>query len=84
MDAGGYHAGWDPRQETRALEIPEWMRAGHALREISHHCKEEDFLAALQSFIADPTLNIIVEACLKHQVTPDDLLGEVQQYEPGF
>jgi hypothetical protein len=79
LDAGDYHAGWEPRK----IDIPEWMRADQALREISHHCKEEDFLAALQSFIGDPTLNIIVEACLKHQVTPDDLLGEIQQCELG-
>jgi hypothetical protein len=58
---------WDPRK----LEIPEWMRAEHALREITGRCEtgslpEEDMLAALQALAGDPMLNFIVEACLKN------------------
>ena len=43
----------------------------------------EDFLAVLQAFGENPVENIVLEACLKYQVTPDDLLGEVQQAELG-
>jgi hypothetical protein len=71
---------WQPRQP----DLPEWMRAGQALRDVSHHCREEDFLIALQSFAEHPALNLIVEACLKHQVTPDDLLEEMQSQGPGY
>jgi hypothetical protein len=76
---------WDPGQ----LDLPVWMRSEKALREISNRCaisslQEEDMLAALQSVAGDPALNIIVEACLKHQVTPDEIIGEVQSYDSAF
>ena len=90
---GGPADEWFPRHVSGSLDIPEWLRAERALREITSECaasslSEEDVLAALQSLTADlaenPDVSLIVEACLKHQVTPDELLAEVQPYEPGY
>ena len=84
---------WFPRHVSGSLDLPEWLRAERALREITHECaasslSEEDVLAALQSLTADlaenPAVSLIVATCLKHQVTPDELLGEVQAYESGY
>jgi hypothetical protein len=68
------------------LDLPEWLRAEHALRDITHHSKgsslqDEDCLAALHALIEDPVLQLIVAACLKHQVSPEDILTEVQPSE---
>ncbi len=60
------------------------MRAEAALREISTHCKEEDFLALMQAIAESPDLNILVQACIRHQVTPDDIIAEMQQYQTSF
>ena len=62
--------------------------AQKALREITSRCvasslMEEDCLAALQTLNDDPVVSFIIEACLKHQVTTDEILSEVQQYELG-
>jgi hypothetical protein len=71
--------------EARQLEMPVWLRVEHALREISRNFSgEEDLLGALQSLDGDPILNFVVQACLQHQVTPEEMLREIQQYEPGF
>ena len=82
-----HHGEWGMGQ-TR-LDIPEWMRAEHALREISERCaasmlQEEDYLGSLQFLTEDPAATIIIEACLKHQVTPDYVLGETQQAGFGY
>ena len=70
------------------LSMPSWMRAEHAFREITGRSgdgslPEEDLVAALHALTGDPTLNLILEACLNHQVLPEDILGELQ-FEPGF
>jgi hypothetical protein len=59
------------------------------VREISDRCgasslTDEDFVVALQSLAENPAASLIVEACLKHQVTPEELLGEVQISEAGY
>lgn len=64
--------------------MPEWMRAEAALKEISTHCKEEDFLVLMHAIADSPDLNILVEACLKYQVTPEDVCEEMQQYQMGW
>ena len=76
---GGYAGEWDQRK----LDLPRWLRAEQALHEISRRCEaEEDIVAALQALASDPALNLILEACLKHQVTPEELLTEIQPLEP--
>jgi hypothetical protein len=41
-------------------------------------------LVALQSLAGNPVVNLILEACLKHQVLPEEILGELDQYESGY
>ncbi len=79
----------DDWPNPRRLDQPVWIRTGHAVREIAERggassLTDEDFVVALQSLAEDPAASLIVEACLKHQVTPEELLGEVQSYESGF
>ncbi len=78
----------DDWPELRQLSSPEWMRAERALREIAQRgaassLNEEDCLEALQHIAGDPALNIIIETCLKHQVAPEELLGEMHALELG-
>jgi hypothetical protein len=77
------------RSDPRQLDQPVWIRTGHAVREVSDRCAarsltDEDFVATLQTLAENPAASLIVEACLKHQVTPEELLGEVQGYESGY
>ena len=92
--ADGYHLELERRPanawpDSRQLDQPVWIRTGHAVREISDRCgasslTDEDFVVALQSLAENPAASLIVEACVKHQVTPEELLGEVQGYESGY
>ena len=73
----------------REPDLPVWVRIERAVREISQQCatqgfSEEDFVAVLRDFAETPAASLIVEGCLKHQVTPEELLGEIQPYELGF
>jgi len=82
FDLADQHGRWDARQ----LDLPVWIRAEHAFGEISSRCPdnsltEEDFLTALQALAGDPAASLIVQACLKHQVTPEEILEAVQPYE---
>ena len=75
--------------EPRQLDIPVWLRSERALRDIVEQCKgegvvEEEFVATLQGLGVDSVEGIILEACLKHQVTPEEILGEIQQYELSY
>ena len=79
----------DEWPNPRQLDQPVWIRTGRAAREISDRCgasslTDEDFVVALQALAENPVASLIVEACLKHQVTPEELLGEVQGYESGY
>ena len=71
------------------LDLPVWLRIERAVREISQKCADygfakEDFVALLQELAENPAASLVVEGCLKHQVTPDELLGEIQPAELGF
>ena len=81
---GHGHDRWEP-----SLDLPVWLRTERALNEITRHggdssLTEEDYLVTLQSLTENPAVNLIVEACVKHQVTPEELLAEAQPYESGF
>jgi hypothetical protein len=77
------HDRWAP-----SLDLPVWLRTERALREITRDGGEdsftEDYLVTLQSLVENPAVNLIIETCVKHQVTPEELLGEAQPYEVGF
>lgn len=75
-----------PWQDQRRLELPEWLRAEQALREIQSKdslLPEGDCVAALHSLIEDPALSLVVTACLNHQVAPEDILREVRSSDPA-
>ena len=79
----------DEWPNPRQLDQPVWIRTGRAAREISDRCgasslTDEDFVVALQALAENPAASLIVEACVNHQVTPEELLGEVQGYESGY
>ena len=81
---------FDPLEpwDFHRLDLPAWSRAERALHEITSRAgpgslPEEEVAAALQVLTGDPRLDLILEACLKHQVMPEEILGELQS-EPGF
>ena len=85
FDLADQHRRWDARQ----LDLPVWIRAEHAFGEITERftassLMEEDVLTALQALAGDLAVNLIVEACLKHQVTPDEILEAAQTQEPAW
>jgi hypothetical protein len=85
LDISSFHRDLNPRE----LDVPVWMRATQALQEIAKRCEkngvvEDEFIATLHHLGGDSIEGIIVEACLRHEVSPDDILGEMQHYELGF
>ena len=79
---------WMPDQEWALArsesELPLVARMDEALEEIHHRCAaesvdEEQWMAELGALSANDVTQIIIEACLKHNVTPDELLVEVSQ-----
>lgn len=79
---------WEQPGEILMLDGPEWLRARQALCELADRgttegFAEDDLLAALHSVVGHPALNLILETCVKHQVTLEQLLDEAHAYEPG-
>ena len=55
-------------------------RVDEALEEIHQQCgimsvREEEWLADLQALAGNEVLQVILAACIKHQVTPDALIN---------
>jgi hypothetical protein len=75
---------------TRQLELPDWMRVDDALQDIVRQCEqvgvaEDEFLATLSHLGSEGSVEgIIVNACLKHRVTPEEVVSELQLAEPAF
>jgi hypothetical protein len=72
-------------REHTELDIPDWLRAADALRDLAdqgdlHGYEEDVLLGALQQLAEDPTAQLILETCLRHQVRPEALLEEAQAY----
>jgi hypothetical protein len=66
------------------LQLPLLPRVEEALEDIHHECgvisvREEEWLADLQALAGNEVLQVILAACLKHQVTPDTLLNSLTQ-----
>ena len=75
-----------PRGE---LNVPFYARVDEALEEISRRCAshsipEEQWVAELGQLAADDVGQIIIEACLKYGVSPDELCAEVAQGEFAY
>jgi hypothetical protein len=73
-----------PRSE---FHVPVFARLDDALEEIAQRCAarsvpEEEWVAQLGHFATgDDAGQIIIEACVKHGVTPDELAAEIAQGE---
>lgn len=66
-------------------EMPLVVRVDAALEEIAQRCAagsvgEKQWLAELNALSANNVSQIIIETCLKHDVTPDELLAETSQF----
>jgi len=66
------------------LQLPLLTRVEEALEDIYQQCgvrsvREEEWLADLQALAGNEVLQVILAACLKHQVTPDTLLNSLTQ-----
>jgi hypothetical protein len=64
--------------------MPSLGRVDEALEEIHHRCvaraiEEEQWLATLSALSGDAVSQIIIEACLKHEISPDELLTGMTQ-----
>jgi hypothetical protein len=64
--------------------LPQPTRLDEALDDIHHQCgvmsvREEEWLADLQNLAGNEVLQVILVACIKHQVTPDALINGLSQ-----
>jgi hypothetical protein len=71
--------------EETELEQPWYTRPEDALEEIGRHCAvgsvpEDQWLAELKALATSDTAQVIIAACLKHSVTPDELLESVREF----
>jgi len=85
----GHYTGSLELTHSPQLDLPVWLRIERAVREISQKCAdygfaEDEFVALLRELAENPAANLVVEGCLKHQVTLDELLSEIQPGELGF
>jgi hypothetical protein len=67
-------------REEEGLQVPLRLRLDDALEEISQRCAvlaihEDHWLRELQSLTEDDVNQILVAACIRHGVTPEDLLA---------
>jgi len=72
--------------EPAGSEAPQRFRLDDALQDIHRRCAvraipEQQWMAELSTLAADDVSGIIIEACLNHGVTPDELLGEMAQFQ---
>jgi hypothetical protein len=77
---GGRSRNWDQDELQYPLEI----RLDDALEEIARRCavlsvQEDQWLTELQSLSASDVNQIIIAACIKYHVTPEDLLAMTSQ-----
>ena len=75
--------------DQRELAGPLFAQLDEAVEEISHHCAarsidEEQWIAGLAAIATDEINEIIIRACLKYRVTPDDLYATIAQNELAY
>jgi hypothetical protein len=81
FESTGGHLDWE------RSTAPVWVRAEQALKEIARRAEltggvdEEEVLASLECLSGNSMEAAIVQACLRHGITPEELLGELRQYE---
>jgi hypothetical protein len=90
MDVEREQPSWAPdshwgQQDPAEAEYPLCFRLEEALEEIANRCaiialNDDHWQAVLKTLSTSDASRIIVEACLKHDVTPDELLAELSQF----
>jgi len=78
-------AGHDWGLDQSELGLPWFSRLEDALEEISRRCAagsvgEEQWLAQLNALAASDTSQVIIAACLKYGVTPEELADSVREF----
>lgn len=82
-----------PRQSWGFHQVefgtPIAMRAGDALEEIERRCaagsiEQDQWLSELSALAADEVTQIIINACVEHRITPDELVAELAETESPF
>jgi len=71
--------------EETELDHPWYTHLEDALEEISQRCaagsvREEQWLAELNGLTTNDTAQVIIAACLKHSVTPDELVESLREF----
>jgi hypothetical protein len=66
------------------MSLPMVTRVDDALEEIHERCaaslvEEDQWMAELSALAVDEVTLIIIEACVKHGVTPDELVAEMSE-----
>ena len=93
MDVQTERPSWMPDQELglerSELGMPLVVRVDEAMEEIHHRCAaqsvdEEQWVAELNALSANNVAQIIIEACLKYNVTPDEILAGMSQFTFGY
>ncbi len=74
------HWGWQQPE----MSLPMVTRVDDALEEIHERCaaslvEEDHWMAEVSALAVDEVTQIIVEACVKHGVTPDELVAEMSE-----
>jgi hypothetical protein len=72
--------------EPKELGLHRGFRVDDALADIHRHCEargipEQQWLAELGQLAADDVSGIIIETCIAHGVSPDELLAETAQFQ---
>ena len=75
---------WKWPDELPRLSVPLHIRVGDAIEDIHQRCAIEEhdenhWMAELQALANDDITRIILEVCLQHRVTPEELLAEVNE-----
>lgn len=78
---------WGPEQTEWGAPLE--IRVEEALDEISGRCtsrgiREEQWLKTLESLSADDASRIIIDSCLAHGISPDEILAEMSQFTFGY
>ena len=65
---------------------PSWERVDEALEEIHLQCaagaiEEKEWMAELNALSTNPADRVIIEACIRYGVLPEDLLAAMAQFE---
>jgi hypothetical protein len=71
------------------LRVPLEFRLDDALEEIGHRCavmgvQDEQWLAELNTLTSGDVCQVIIAACIKYEVAPEDLLVSASQTLPEF